>query len=394
MNLAELYSLTSGQKLDKIHTFEKYYPLPFDNYIILQPFSKASKNYDYIEEVISLILPELEKNNIKIVQVGGPNERPLNGCYHTQGNTSWGQLQYLISKSKLVLSTDSVSSHLAGHYNKSLVVLISNNFKECISPYYGDKSKQIILEPDRTKKNPSFMLDEGPIKQINEIYPETIAKSVLNLLNINFEYPYKTLKIGPAYHQKLIESSCSDVINTQQLGVQNIILRLDYNYNLPVLINQLNITKCIIFTDKSIPNDILKQYRPNIQEIIYEIKEDNDPGFVKNLLNNKIPYKLYSKLPIEKLNPIKLSYLDNPQIIWHKEYKMPEELKNKDIGSGQIWYKSNKFLLSGGKIYQSFYDLQNNRPIPSFVNIPQQIIKENLEDLWPEIDNVLFLEKV
>jgi len=149
MNIAELYSLSSGQKINKIHTCEKYFPIPSENFIVIQPWTKQSKCYDNWAETISILLPYLRKNNIQIIQVGAANEAPLQHCIYTQGQTSWGQLQYIISKAKLVLSCDSISSHLAGHYNKPLIVLISNNFKECVSPYFGDKSKQII--PNITK---------------------------------------------------------------------------------------------------------------------------------------------------------------------------------------------------------------------------------------------------
>ena len=145
MNIAKLYSLASGQKIGKVWTLEKYYPIPFDNFIVIQPYSKLSKCYGFWPDVLTLIAPILEKNGIKILQCGDKNEPGLNYCYHTQGATSWGNLEYLVSKSRLVLTTDSISSHLAGHFNKPLVVLISNNFKSCIGPYFGDKTKQIIL---------------------------------------------------------------------------------------------------------------------------------------------------------------------------------------------------------------------------------------------------------
>src|SRR5688500_1814179 len=104
MNFAELYSLTSGKKIDKIYTFEKYYPLPFDkNIIVIQPQSKNSKNYPYWDTVLGILLPIFKKNNYNLVQVGAANEKLLNGCFHTQGQTSWGQLQYIISHSELVL---------------------------------------------------------------------------------------------------------------------------------------------------------------------------------------------------------------------------------------------------------------------------------------------------
>src|ERR1700735_931511 len=108
MHLAKSYSHQAGQSINKIHTIEKYYPLTMDKYIVIQPWSKPSKNYSNWDEVVELIFPILDKHNIKMIQVGGKDERPLKYCIQTQGTTSWGQLQYIVSRASLVLSTDSV----------------------------------------------------------------------------------------------------------------------------------------------------------------------------------------------------------------------------------------------------------------------------------------------
>lgn len=390
MNLAELYSLSSGQKLDKIYTFEKFFPGLPDNYIVIQPWSKPSKNYDAWEEVLSIILPYLQKEGIKIIQVGAKDEKPLNFCQHLMGQTNWGQLEYVISKAKLVLTSDSISSHLAGHYNLPLVCLISNNLKECVSPYFGDKSKQIILEPNRTNKNPSFMLDEGPNKQINEIFPEEIAKSVLKLLNIEFNYPYKTILLGKQFQNRIIESDCTAPVNVQQMGLQNILMRLDYSYNLNVLVQQASLGKISIVTDKIIPTDLLSQIRPQIVEILYEIKSDSDPNFCKTLQELKIPYRLYSKLNDEQLNPLKLNYLDYP-IIGRVNTTMPPELKDKKIEN--LFIKGSKFIISSRGLFPSYWSYKCNKPIPDFNAPPQQLIDINVEYLFQDIDYLMFLEK-
>ncbi len=392
MNYAQLYSLTSGQKIDKFHTFEKYYPLPFDNYIVIQPFSKPAKNYDYIDEVISLIHPILEKNNIKIIQVGGKDERQLNFCYPTQGTTSFGQLEYLISKAKLVLTVDSISAHLAGHYNIPLVDIVSNNYSQCVSPYFGDKSKQIILEPDRTNKLPSFSLDEGPNKQVNEILSETIASSVCKLLNISFSYPFQTLSMGKLYHNKIIETCLDSVINLQSLNIPSIVCRLDYseNPNLAILIEQMKVGKVSILTNKPLPINLLQQFRPQIQEVIIEITESHNPLFCKELQDAKIPFRMYSRLSDEKLNPIKLDYLDFQPIITKISEELPDKVKN--CNKDNLYIKGGKFLLSKNGIYNSYWAFKNNKPVPNFNSDPVKF-EGDIEDLKRDCDYNLFLTK-
>ena len=391
MNLGELYALSAGQSLDKINTVEKFYPgLPV-SYIVVQPWSKPAKNYSWWDEVLDLIYPYLQKNNIELIQVGGKDERPLKYCKHTQGTTNWGQLQYIISKSKLVLCTDSVSAHLAGHYNKLLVDLISGNFKECVAPYFGDKSKQIILEPDRKLKNPMFSMDEGPIKQIDEIKPEEIAKSVLKLLNIDFVYPYNTLLIGNFFQNKILESAVSDVIDIKKLNAQNLVMRLDWDYNLAILQNQLALNPCQVITTKEIPLNILQKYKNNISGVIYSITEDNNPEFIKQLISLKIPYQLISELSEEKLNGIKLDFLDfNPITRINKD--IPEKLKNINIDN--LYLKSSKLVLGNGKFFASYQDYIIGRNINPMLNEPIKVIKEKIDLLWSESEFMYFLEKV
>ncbi len=391
MHLIQSYSFQSGQSIDKIHTYEKYFAGLPDKYIIIQPWSKPSKNYGNWDEVLDLIFPILQKNGIELIQVGTKDEKPLKYCKGTQGQTSWGQLEYIISKSLLVLSTDSVSSHLAGHYNLPSVTLISNNYSDCVKPYFGDKSKQIILEPDRTKLKPMFALDEPYPKQIDQIKPEEIAKSVLKLLNLDFSYPYSTLYIGQNFNNKIIESAMTDVIDIKKMGTQNIICRLDWNFDLVKLQHQLSNCQAQLITDKPIPEQILKQYRPAILGIIYEINSQNDPSFVKLLIENKIPYQLISKLPIEELNPIKLSYLDFSPIV-RVNSDVPNELKDKDLSN--IYVKSAKLILANKKFYPSYQAYVNGKDFNPQKNEPIKVDQNNISLLYQEKDLMYFLEKL
>ena len=54
MHLVEQYALACGAKIDKPYIYEKFAPLPFNNYITFSPYSKPAKNYDYWREVLSV----------------------------------------------------------------------------------------------------------------------------------------------------------------------------------------------------------------------------------------------------------------------------------------------------------------------------------------------------
>lgn len=390
MNLAQLYSLTSGKQINKMYVYPRYYPLPIDNYIVIQPWSKASKNYSMWEEVMDLIYPHLKQLGISIIQVGAKDERPIKYAINTSGTTSWGQLSYIISKAKLVLTTDSISSHLAGHFNIPLVVLISNNFSSAVSPFFGDKSKQTILEPDRTNQNPLFTLEEHYPKQIDSICPFKVAESVLKLLDIDTNFNFKSLYMGQFFMNKALENCMDSVVDVKKLNAPNIICRMDINFNLAVLKNQLNLCPCQIITDEPIPASILQSFKPNILGVVYKITHKHNPLFIKDLIKYKIGYQLMSELPINELNTYKLDYMDLG-IIHQLNFVIPSELKETNLSN--IYFKTGKVLFSKNKFYNSFYSYINDQNFDPMKNEPHKIIDKNIELLLKEKDFCLFIEK-
>ena len=151
MHLVESFSLNTGLKIGKPYLYEKFVPLPFQNdYITLQPYGKfESRKYDYWSEVIDILGPTLDKNNIKIVQIGAPPENPLYGCHNMIGQTEFNQAAYLIKNSVLHVGIDSFGIHFASGYGKKMVGLYSNMLPSQSGPYWSDDEDTIILEPER-----------------------------------------------------------------------------------------------------------------------------------------------------------------------------------------------------------------------------------------------------
>ena len=392
MHILQSYSLAAGQRIHKIHTNEKIFPLPFDNYILIQPWSKASKNYSLWSEVLSLIFPLIEKSGLKILQVGGPNEQPLPGCHNVSGQTNWGQLEYLVSKAKLVLSADSVSAHLAGHYNIPLVQLISNNYSECVSAYFGDKTKQIFLEPDRTKLKPSFSFDEPPVKQIDTIPVEKVARAVCKLLNLNLDYPYTQLFLGQHHINHIWEMVANNLVNLQSLNISNIVVRMDFFHNEEVLEKQLQIGNVAIVCNQPIDIDLLKKYKSRITELVYEINENHVPNFVEEAQKvglNK--FVLISKLSEEQLNPIKLYYLDaSSPILPVPSFKKADIQEIK--GENDLYYRSRKFTISNNKVYPSKAAWLEDKPM----NLAERNLFPAIEndEFWGESQHFAILKKI
>lgn len=394
MKLLENYANSASVNIKhKPKIFPKYFPFP-DNlgkYITIQTKSgMPAKDYSYFDEVINILRPYLDKENIKILHIG-QDSIPLNGTVNLNGQTNIGQSYYIIKGSLLHLSVDSWSVHAACSENIPCVALYGSTTVDNHSPYHFNPETSIFLESNRNGNKASFAREENP-KMVDLIKSEEIAESVCKLLNIEYNYPYKTVFIGKSFHNKMLESDCTGVINTPQMGIDGLIIRLDYNFNLEILIQQMNLCKVSIVTNNSIPINILKQYKNQIIEIIYKIDKNNNPNFAKELIENKIKFNMFSELNDNELNIIKLNYIDYGVIHQRKYMEMPTELKDKDLNN--IYYKSSKITMSNSGIYQSKWGVDNGLKISSLLSEPQKLQDKDLDKLFRELEYILFLEKV
>lgn len=377
MHLIETYALNCGLKIDKPYIYEKYCPIPFDEYISFQPCSKyTSKSYDFWQEVINQLVPILSQKNIHIIQIGGKDEKPIENCYHMQGKTTINQAAYIIKRGLLHFGADSFGVHVASSYDKPIVALYSNSRPENAGPYFNSKNNVKILEINKQDRKPSYSAEESP-KTINEIDPVDIANSVLEFLGLQ-KINMKTLRLGEEYGRKLIESVPNSVIaDISKLGVSSLIMRMDYEFNEEALKEQLKRNNCSIVTSRSISSEILKTYKSNIAQIIYNLDENHDLNFVKVLKRLGIPYVLSTDLSEEFVKSIKLDYMDHQQIIKVVKSKK-EDIKNlKDINN--LYYNSNKITISNGQIYNSKAAYLKNIP---FESKPIKVI--DIPEFWEE----------
>ena len=240
----------------------------------------------------------------------------------------------------LHFGADSFGVHVASHYDKPIVALYSNSRPENAGPYFSSKKNVKILQIDKKDRKPSYSAEESP-KTINEIDPIEIANDILQFLNIE-KINIKTVNLGEDYNRKLIESVPNAVIaDITKLGVNSLIMRMDYEFNEQILEEQLKRNNCSIVTSKPIRYELLNKYKGNISQIIYDIKEDHSVQFVKDLKKLGKSFVASTYLSEDFVKSIKLEYMDYCQII--KQSKPTKEdiksLKDKDLSD--LYYKSN-----------------------------------------------------
>ncbi len=392
MHVLESYALQDNFKIDSPFIYEKYFPMAVEGkYITIDTSSDDESNkYSYWAMVVDFLTPHLKQLGVTVVQLGSKDDEQIPGCYIAVGQTDPNQKAYVIKNSSLHISANNLSLQLASSYGKKIVTLFGNSFYGQFKPYWSKGEDVTLLEGNSSK--PSFNANESP-KTIDAIGPEKVAENILHNLGSPHSFAFKTLLVGPLYKNRRIESSLSNPIaDVKALGIESLIVRLDYNFNLENLSSQLDICPCSIITDKPIPEDILIKYKSRIPELIYFLDDSNDPSFVSFCIQQGINIALASKKTPEEVDKYKINYLDiDKHINVVPKISINDIEQIKDISKKKLFYKSNKFLLHNGKAYASKMAVAVEQPISSFDHAFMQIIDH--EDFWEEKDHFYFVER-
>lgn len=380
MHLIEALSTSCGLKISEPYIYEKYCALNSDKYILIETnnIKNPTQDYDYWQDVINLILEDLNKNNIKIIQLCGEKDRRLVNAY-TIVNLNYNQKAFLIRNSLLYIGSNTFGLNVASHFNKKIIALYGNVLPSQNQPYWSKKEDIEILKGFENK--PSFGINETN-KDINNTTPDSIAKSILKLLKIKDNIRFKYLKIFNHYINKTIQVVPNMILNPNSLGIDSTIVRMDLEFNEKILEEHLKICKCIIVSNKSISQNLLLKYKMNILQFIYIVENDNDPEFIKFVKGCNINLVLTSYLEQSEIDKIKINYMDLGLIINVKNNIKFEEIKPK-------YYKSNSFILSNNKLYMSEAGVLNNLPIKDFDKNIQEIIDTDI--FWKYAQNYAFL---
>ena len=349
MHILERYALSCGVKIDKPFILEQYYPVSLDKYIVFQTSGKGnSRQYDYWIKVFQYIR-EYTKD-YKIIHVGLESDQSIAGVdLDLRGKTSIRQLAYLIKNSSLYLGIDSLSTHLAGYYDKKIVALYSYCYAQNCFPVWGKGHNQSLIEVNWAEQGkPSFSLNEKK-KNINTIKPEVIAKAALDHLGVANDLDLvKTLFIGAEYHKPTIEIVPDS--NSYPIFIKDKVcnVRMDYHFNEENLIRLASICKVNIVTAREININILYSIRAKIcgLNIIAsnEISEDYLIK-VKTLglkLNLSAPFNDSWSALCEKFFDFKL---DKDSTIEKSKIKNASEIDE------SCDFNSEKIIFSEGKVY-------------------------------------------
>ncbi len=371
MKLLQKYALECGLKIGKQFLYEKYYPVPHNGYYITIQNSSGmgGKNYPYFNEVLSILAPLFKNNNIKVVQLGGGEDAQLNDVINLAGKTDLHQSNYILSRAILHIGNDSWMQHRAGEVGVPVVDLFGTTSIANHSPYkYNEKS--IFLEGNRSGRNPSFSVNENPLT-IGTITPESIANAVIKILGGNFTIPRQSLHIHPMFSSTFIEWVPDANIHPEFLKGQAFAVRYDWIAQNPqsenLIYHVLQNRPLHIVTDKELNIEYLKMFEKNVSMISFKVSNNSNTSYIKALKKSGLKCRFIS----EENNPtvladLRLKLFDICMIeqVHLKTrdmfFESCEDYLNLDIDrntilkqNGDLWFKTNKFILASDKAYLS-----------------------------------------
>lgn len=364
-DLITTYARSNGFLIDEPWMNEAFYPLPFTRYITLGTGSgQVPKCYDYYQEVLNILGPYLTKAGIAVVLLGAKEDPPLQGVHDLRGQTSLHQSYYLLRHALLHLGNDSWMAHASGVLKTPLVALYGSTDKTIHGPHWCGKVK--LLESHRRGNKPSFS-NESP-KTVNLIDPFDVARAVLELLSIEHTITQKVLNVGLAYQLNMMEWLPNTLVNPQFNPHLPLAARYDLVPNEQLLLQALQLgRKMGIVTKSPINLQILAGFKDNILHYHHEIDESTPLDYVRAVRKIKPDALFFTRERDEKrVAAIRFHFFDvvAVQQILDKtrtefetacrEYlNQPDFSLDAALKSGKIEFRTNKYVLSNGKIYTS-----------------------------------------
>ena len=391
MHLLDCYSLNCGLKIREPFIMEKFFPLDVHKYITLDSSATfPARQYDYWADVVSSLQPILEKHGISILNIGD-SEQGYERTYDLRNQASANQTAYIINGSLLHLSVDGFSNHLASYFDKKLVSLFGESPPENNAPVFSGDSNCRFLTPSASTGNFSYSAQESP-KSINSITPESITESVCSLLNVDYDYPFKTLFIGDQYNSKSVELvPKGNPIDASSLNIDSLIMRMDLSFDENCLAQQLQINKCSIITEKPIDLNLLRHFRGSISQFVYLIGNVDSKQYVEDLFRSGVQCLLMTEKKGEELNALKFKYLNTGKIHQRMQGVKPKELEGVNLDN--VYYRSSKYIISDGKAYYNRAALEQGLPVDMVGS--NSFLKAIDSDLfWKDCDSLYLTEKV
>ncbi len=408
-HLISTYAGATGLLVDKPDIKEAFYPHPFERYITIQNGAKQpAKAWSYWQEVIAMLKPILDANQIAILHLGGKEDPQLQGVHDLRGRTGWLQTNYLVKHTLLHMGNDSVVAHCAGWNYRPLVALYGSTDPAAHGPYWYDVANTVLLVSHRYGNKPTFVQQEAP-KTIDVIPPEQVANAVLCLLGITDRFTHTTTFIGALYPHAVLELIPNSVPPGAFHPELPMTVRMDILFNEEVLAGVFQTGRKVnVVTKRALNPQLLHQFRAQVLTYNHEIVvgEDQPPVGYTDTIRALFPanHAFFTRETDErKLADLRLAYFGHVVINTQRDttkedyvtaalayLNRPNTPENRLDMGGQLGHcriKSNRYLLSNGAVYLTHAHLAAARPINSMAANTGDVIDDPV--LWRDLNHLL-----
>lgn len=342
-HLLHEYSKSLGVKASKPDLQQHFFPCLDEKFIVFYDGEKSqSKIYKHYSTVFQLLRDTLDKNNIKIYQIGGEN--PIQGV-NRHLSCSLKNEAYIVSKSMLYLGPDSYLAQYASSQNVKTITLHGNNYANSTKPFWGSLKNKSCLEP-KWDARPCFS-SQDPQRQIDSIKAELVCKEILKFCGLgNLNFNFKTINVGDSYYQKIVEVVPTKI--TKGLP-KSLFVRIDYGVEEEPLLYYCANHEVILVTDQLPQVNMVSQFRSNIKRILYTIQDKDDI----------IPEEYFEALKKLDVDFILLSDKEEELPFLRNQYfETQVHLNDEECDSipcpPNAKFLTNKKIVDGDKVYMSY----------------------------------------
>ena len=342
-HLLHEYSKSLGVKASKPDLQQHFFPCLGEKFIVFYDGEKSqSKIYKHYSTVFQLLRDTLDKNNIKIYQIGGEN--PIQGV-NRHLSCSLKNEAYIVSKSMLYLGPDSYLAQYASSQNVKTITLHGNNYANSTKPFWGSLKNKSCLEP-KWDARPCFS-SQDPQRQIDSIKAELVCKEILKFCGLgNLNFNFKTINVGDSYYQKIVEVVPTKI--TKGLP-KSLFVRIDYGVEEEPLLYYCANHEVVLVTDQLPQVNMVSQFRSNIKRILYTIQDKDDI----------IPEEYFEALKKLDVDFILLSDKEEELPFLRNQYfETQVHLNDEECDSipcpPNAKFLTNKKIVDGDKVYMSY----------------------------------------
>lgn len=381
MNLLESFSKTTGIKPEKAEIYQKFFPLGFSDYIILNTQNEdQNSNYLFWSRVIDLISPFLQEHNIEVVQFIKNKKFEFKHTF-VNDSVSLNEKTYLIKNCKLFCGSSTLYS----------LICSENDIPQCFLKHDYSIDNLLTSEDeviDSQDKRKGFLNPVGNL--INNIRPEEVAAKIIQKLLPEKTFTFNpSLYIGKVFAVKSIDliPDCYFQVNKETYS-DEIFIRMDEHFSEANLEEQLKNCKASIVTDKPISADLLRRQKDRIKKVFFKIKQNSDASMLPVLEDLHIIFDLMTSLDDEDLNKEKIKYLDYSRI--NKINKVDLSFLD-EVDRSLVKYKTSKIVIKSGQMYASRSDILAGKPCQKVRDTYHDLPAMISDSFCEEADSFYFL---